>query len=132
MLSFWARLGLPLIFQVDDLKRRINQTDIDINRAVEVLWEAGILGVTAEPQNLEARQHLQSLFIKDNQRTYRNTQQEPLERWCWFEYNYDGDALQILERVRDVSNTNCGLVLHSKGFEFFAPRNIELRTPLGA
>ncbi|HHC79282.1 MAG TPA: hypothetical protein ENK46_05325 [Flavobacteriia bacterium] len=124
--------GLPLPFSTEEFKKRIkNITNINFNDAINMMWESGLLGVCAKPLTQKCSKRLAMHFTAKAKRTYRNKVSEMHELWTWFEYNYEGKALELMGKLNHLDCTEHGLVFHPKTFEFFFPNPKELSTPIG-
>lgn len=123
--------GMSQPFNLDDLKRRIEPLGISVLRAAEVLWEAGVLGATAVPGDTEASRALTSVFTNDARMSYRNREGTSLERWTWYEYNWDGDLSDILAKLATVNLESSGIVFHPKTYEYFSPTHKGKLSPVG-
>jgi len=123
--------GLPLPFSQDDLKRRIQMMEMDINRAILMLWDVGILGVyvyTRYNSKLDLR--LKNNFPPDMLRI--EYAQQNAVCWNWFEYNYTGDPITLLEKIKSLDGEERPLLaLHPVTFEYFTPRSFVAHCPIG-
>jgi len=124
--------GLPLPFTQDDLKKRIQTMDLDINRALLTLWDVGVLGVcVCTRYNSDLDKRLRNNFPPDLLRVeYR---QQGTVCWNWFEYNYTGEPITLLEKIKRLNGESDLplLVLHPVTFEFFTPRSFVAHCPIG-
>jgi hypothetical protein len=124
--------GLSIPFTTDELKKRTDKAGVDVNHALEVLWESGIVGVTAVPATATASDLANAFLARDDaQRLFVNESGLKHERWSWFEYNWDASVTKLLEALQDVEDISYGLILHSKLLEYFAPHRMDSTSPIG-
>jgi hypothetical protein len=125
--------GIPVPFTTDVLQSRIIRAreTLDVTEALKMLWNSGIVGVSAVPLTTEASKRLERLLTSDARRTFNNEAGKRLMRWCWFEYNHKGEAADLLEKLKHVDDVETGLILHSKAVEHLVPQIRDVSSPLG-
>lgn len=126
-----ALFGLSVPFTTDDLKKRLEKYDLDLNNALDILWNVGIVGVMAETDNHDTIKWLNQTFGTEAKRIFYNKENKAFIRWFWFEYNWESDAPDIIDRLKSLSDVNVSLVLHPRTFEFFVPQNVTKNCPIG-
>lgn len=123
--------GLAIPFAMEKLKERAERGGVDVNQALDVLWHAGVVGVTAVPVSERAVSHLIAVLSEDAHMIFENENHERRDRWTWFEYNLEGTPTKLIEALRGLAEVEWGLVLHSKALEFFAPHSFDRSCPTG-
>jgi len=124
--------GMTIPFNESDLKKRLQSTSVDLNRAMECLWDSGILGVSLVPETTKASKKIANIFPHQGVRKYHTDNNgSKYERWSWYEYNWNGNAVEILDKLRRIEQAEPGLVIHPITFEYLAPKYIDPRCPIG-
>ncbi|MCQ4141612.1 hypothetical protein [Chryseobacterium sp. EO14] len=133
IISSLNKIEMP--FMMSDLKKRLvnSEFNISLDRIVEILWDSGVLGITAQSKTNLGSEKLEELFSKKGRYNFEDKKRHIHERWTWFFYNSDlapNSILNRLERIED--EIEYGFVLHPKTFEKFSPRmKTENNAPIG-
>lgn len=127
---------IEIPFSLNDLSRRINKNDLNISldKIVDILWDSGVLGITAIVKNNLDSKKLDELFSKKGKYDFRDKKGHLYERWTWFFYNIDFTSPNsIINRLERIENDiEYGFVLHPKTFEKFSPKmKTENNAPVG-
>ena len=122
--------GLSIPFTENDLNYRMRMTDISINEAISILWDTGIMGFSiCSNFNSREDERLKNNFSSDIYRTeYPHVS---MVSWNWFEYNYQGDPITLVENLKSIIGREDILTLHPLTFEYFTPRNFSSKCPIG-
>ncbi|HEY2092304.1 MAG TPA: hypothetical protein VGJ81_10460 [Thermoanaerobaculia bacterium] len=124
--------GLSIPFDKAELKRRMDEIEIPVVRALDLLWEAGIAGVTAVPLTASAADLVGAFLTRDEaHRRFTADDGTHHERWSWFEYNWDGGITKLLDSLSRLGSISYGLILHSKVLEYFSPQSMDTASPIG-
>lgn len=127
--------GLPLPFSINDLKKRVKEvSDISFAKASRYLWESGIIGVVAIPNSKQCSLKMEVHFDPKARKEVVLPESANITQhiWTWFEYNYEGDVLELMDRLETNDCSDNKLVLHPKSFETFMPRyDKSFRFPIG-
>jgi ribosomal protein L31E len=117
--------GLPLPFTIEQLRKRIKEiSDIAFSEAARYLWETGIIGVVALPNTIACSQKMEVHFSLNARKSYTDSIAKRQEHvWTWFEYNYNGNALDLYERLERYDCSKNYVVFHPKTYELFLPRH---------
>lgn len=116
--------GITVPFTTDDLRKRL--PGIDIARAIDELWQSGVMGVEVIVTDDNQAPTLPKQTLKINKDLHGREH----KRYYFFEYNWDGEANELLMRYRSPgSEVRC--VLHPKTFEYLLPANVTSEYPIG-
>lgn len=121
--------GLPVPFAIEDVKKRI--TGSNVAEVLTKLWSAGIIGVELTPKSEQARQFLAVTFGDGACRYYSLGGGEKVYKWYFFEYNWDGEITELMNRYRESEETEALFVLHPITFAKLMP-NVNRVCPIGA
>ena len=122
--------GMKVPFSKDDLKKRLqNSKSIYLQDAIDMLWQAGILGVEVSTRD-GASHNLTGLLPEQGLRIYKNSKGKQLHRWYYFEYNYEGDANEFFVRFDGEPNIDVQFIFHPTTFEIFCGR-VSIQCPIG-
>lgn len=117
--------GLPLPFTIEQIRKRIKEvSDIPFSDAAKHLWEAGIIGVVAIPNSLTCSNKMEIHFNISARKIYNEPNSNKKEHvWTWFEYNYNGSVLDLMDKLELYACSKNSLVFHPKTYEFLLPRH---------
>jgi hypothetical protein len=122
--------GVKVPFTKEDLKKRLQRSNVvGFEESIEMLWQAGILGVEIAA-NDKSFQPLKALLPAHGQRFYKNVEGKVLHRWYYFEYNYEGDANEFFVRFESERNVDVQFVFHPTTFETLSGK-VSLQNPIG-
>jgi hypothetical protein len=125
------RLRIP--FGTDDLKKRFTEKHIDLNEAMTVLWEVGLLGVVITCHRPESVEKFKKLLQGNSYRRDLNLKNIQMHRWFFFEYNYDGAFNELLNTFLNhdkEDSIHSAFVLHPRTFEFLGA-DVDADWPIG-
>ncbi|MEE9338672.1 MAG: hypothetical protein V3U87_11385 [Methylococcaceae bacterium] len=108
--------GLGVPFSEDDLEQRLIP-GIGLSEALETLWESGILGAEIACKKNYEIEPFKHLLPDENYCYHRNADNKELHRWYFFEYNWEGDLTEILNRYGKNDKLMISLIVHSRTFE---------------
>ncbi len=127
--------GLPLPFTIEQLRKRIKEvSEIPFSDAAKYLWDTGIIGVVAMPNSLACSNKMEVHFNSNARKAYTDvttttskdnttTTNKKEHVWTWFEYNYNGSVLDLMEKLTVYDCSKNFLVFHPKTYELFLPRH---------
>jgi hypothetical protein len=122
--------GIGSPFSTDDLAKRIRSVGVDLWEAVQMLWHAGVLGVEVVPRQMQEAAKLRTILPETAHKRDTASSGEIVHRWYFFEYDWDGEARELLQRYGDPGDTDARCVLHPKTYEYLLPAVIT-NWPLG-
>lgn len=121
--------GISIPFLESTLEERLPK-EIDLSTALSTLWDSGILGVEAYCCSPSHTREVIELMPSKNYKFHRNVANEELHRWYFFEYNWDGEIVELLNRYRSSDKVNLQLILHPRMFETFGV-HVSNKWPIG-
>lgn len=109
---------LPLVFTHNEFKERLKAYSVQMTTddTVITLWECGILGVTAIPNDDEMDSKF-NVFSKEDGKKIMGDK----IRWTWFFYNSERTPIDIMRLLEAYNCKDFGYVLHPKLYEAFTP-----------
>jgi len=130
--------GLSIPFKVGDIKKRYIREQgceplpSELNDIIDRLWTSGIIGVEIVPQSEQVTNSLRSILPEEGFRQYNlSGGRKKISRWYFFEYNWTGKPIELLNRYEKPEETNAQLVLHPRTFEQLLP-TVNRECPIGA
>lgn len=129
---FYLLRGMRVPFSLDELKKRVSDAPegFKLNYALEILWSSGIIGIQITSSTEKATQLLRHNLGTDGLRVYEKGNNK-LYKWTFFEYNRDGEPLELMDHYGAEKDIDVQLVLHPKTFESLLP-HVSMDSPVGA
>lgn len=125
--------GLRVPFALDDFKKRLenlgDKHQYPVRATLDTLWRAGIIGVEMTPLNPEGGKHLALALGTRAIRRYE-AGGISIEKRFFFEYNWDGDPWELLDR-ESLGEIKTELVVHPMTYEYLYPK-VTRDYPIGA
>ncbi len=127
--------GLSMPFTRDQLEKRLRDPHApdtaSSDRAINTLWDAGVLGLVASTDGEDAAHYLQAAFGTEARRRYTDGDNRKYTRWFWFEYNYDGSGQQLASRLAALADLQSQFVIHPRLWQTIPPGPVNSPTPIG-
>jgi len=124
--------GIAVPFTLENLAGRIDRANINIDllELVDQLWTSGIIGVEITPKSEQILQSLRGILGREGFRQYTSDRRR-IYKWYFFEYNWDGKPIELINRYAKSEDTEAKLVLHPRTFEYLQP-TVSRHCPIGA
>lgn len=116
---FYALGGIRVPFDYSDIKdvRRVGPDETTAHRAIDVLWETGVVGIEVAAKNPDDIQPLKAMLPARTYKHNRNVKGEEYHRWYYFEYTWQGTWSEAMERFSKDTRVTSRFVLHPRVFE---------------
>lgn len=126
-------IGMPHPFSMNEFYKRLKnyESKLEVNTIFKNFWDSGVIGIVATPNNNAQSEKFKLFFTDKARRVYTNVENAHPEIWTWFEYNYEGEPYEVLQRLKILECEDYGLVFHPKTIEYFVPNNKRHSCPIG-